>query len=103
MLRSLPATLVAAAVVTQVAILATTVYLHRTLAHRAVTLRPTVAFVFRLVTWITTGLRPREWVAVHRLHHAHTDEEGDPHSPQLMGYAKVQFGNPYLYRKAARQ
>ena len=103
MLRSFPATVVAAVVVTQIAILTTTVYLHRTLAHRAVTLRPAVAFAFRLVTWITTGLRAREWVAVHRLHHAHTDEEGDPHSPQLLGYANVQFLNPYLYRKAARR
>jgi len=103
MLRTLPATLVAAAFVTQLAIFTTTVYLHRTLAHRAVTLRPGVTFFFRLITWITTGLRPREWVAVHRLHHAHTDEEGDPHSPRLLTFAKVQFGNPYLYKKAARR
>jgi stearoyl-CoA desaturase (Delta-9 desaturase) len=100
---SLPATVVAAAVVTQIAIFTTTVYLHRTLAHRAITLRPGVTFVFRLITWITTGLRPREWVAVHRLHHAHSDEESDPHSPRLLGFAKVQFGNPYLYRRAARR
>jgi stearoyl-CoA desaturase (delta-9 desaturase) len=41
-------------------------------------------------------------VAVHRLHHAHADEEGDPLSPRLLGFNKVQFGNAYLYRRAAR-
>src|SRR5918912_846865 len=101
MFRSLFAMLLLAAFVTQLAIFTTTVYLHRTLSHRAITLRPGITLAFRLVTWITTGLRPREWVAVHRLHHAHTDEEGDPHSPRLLGFNKVQFGNAYLYRKAA--
>lgn len=101
MLRSFPAAVVAGAFVTQLAIFTTTVYLHRALAHRALTLRPGVTMVFRLITWITTGLVPRQWVAVHRLHHARTDVEGDPHSPRLLGFNKVQFGNPYLYRRAA--
>jgi stearoyl-CoA desaturase (Delta-9 desaturase) len=89
-------------VVSQLANLVTTVYLHRTLAHRAITVRPGLAFVFRLVNWITTGIRPRQWVAVHRKHHAYTDMEGDPHSPILEGFAHVQFGNVALYRKVAR-
>lgn len=88
--------------VCQIATLVTTVYLHRTLSHRAMTLSPGVSGVFRVITWITTGVRPRQWVAVHRKHHAHTDVEGDPHSPVLLGYAKVQFGNVGLYRKVAK-
>lgn len=100
-MRLLLALLVGTAVA-QLATLVTTVYLHRSLSHRALTLRPAVVAVFRLVTWITTGIRPRQWVAVHRKHHAHTDEEGDPHSPLLEGFAAVQFGNVGLYRKAAR-
>ena len=63
-------------------------YLHRGLAHRAVRLSPAVNAVCRLLTWTTTGIRPRQWVAVHRKHHAHTDEEGDPHSPVLLGFLK---------------
>jgi stearoyl-CoA desaturase (delta-9 desaturase) len=93
--------LIVSALVTQLAIFTTTVYLHRTLAHRAITVRPGVNTAFRIVTWVTTGLRPREWVAVHRLHHAKADEEGDPHSPRLLGFNKVQFGNAYLYRRTA--
>jgi len=87
--------------VSQLATLATTLYLHRALSHRAITMRPWLAFVFRFVVWITTGIRPREWVAVHRKHHAYTDVEGDPHSPKLLGWVAVQFGNVGLYRKVA--
>lgn len=100
MLRSPLAAVLVSIAVTQLGIFTTTIYLHRTLSHRAVTLRPGVLAFFRTVTWVTTGLRPREWVAVHRLHHAKSDEEGDPHSPRLLGYAKVQFGNAVLYKRA---
>jgi stearoyl-CoA desaturase (delta-9 desaturase) len=86
----------------QLAILLTTVYLHRALAHRAVRLSPWLTWVFRFVTWLATGIRPRQWVAVHRTHHAFTDVAGDPHSPVLTGWAAVQFGNVWMYRKVAR-
>ena len=69
--------------VCQIGIFCTTVYLHRTVAHRALTLAPSVRLVFRVLVWITTGIRPRQWAAVHRKHHAFTDVEGDPHSPHL--------------------
>ncbi len=85
-----------------VANLATTVYLHRALAHRALTLRPPAEQVFRFVVWVTTGIRPRQWVAVHRKHHAFTDVEGDPHSPVLHGWVKVQLLNVAMYRREAR-
>jgi stearoyl-CoA desaturase (delta-9 desaturase) len=34
---------------------------------------------------------------VHRKHHKYTDKEGDPHSPLLEGFWKVQFGNVFYY------
>jgi stearoyl-CoA desaturase (delta-9 desaturase) len=77
------------------------VYLHRSLSHRSITMRPALAFAFRFLLWITTGIRAREWVAVHRKHHAFTDVEGDPHSPKLLGWVAVQLGNVGLYRKVA--
>jgi stearoyl-CoA desaturase (delta-9 desaturase) len=85
-----------------VANMATTVYLHRAVAHRALVLRPPAAHAFRFVIWITTGIRPRQWVAVHRKHHAFTDVEGDPHSPVLHGWVKVQMLNFFMYRREAR-
>jgi stearoyl-CoA desaturase (delta-9 desaturase) len=96
--------LVAAAIgvgVTLLANAATTIYLHRALAHRALTLRRPAAEVFRFITWVTTGIRPRQWVAVHRKHHAFTDVEGDPHSPVLNGWVKVQVMNVAMYRREA--
>ena len=69
-------------VVLQIMVFSTTIYLHRSATHRALTLHPVAAWLFRFFTWMTTGIVPREWVAVHRKHHAHTDEEGDPHSSE---------------------
>lgn len=86
---------------TLVANFCTTVYLHRVLAHRAVTIAAPVAHVFRFVLWLSTGIRPRQWVAVHRKHHAFTDVEGDPHSPVLHGWVKVQMQNYFMYRREA--
>ena len=87
--------------VSQLGTLVTTVYLHRALSHRALTLAPPLAFVLRVITWMTTGIKPRQWVAVHRKHHAYTDVEGDPHSPILEGFLAVQLGNVGLYRRVA--
>ena len=55
---------------THVTIVAVTVYLHRCLAHRALDLHPVLAHFFRFWLWLTTGLVTREWVGVHRRHHA---------------------------------
>ena len=86
----------------QLSFFITSIYLHRALAHRALTLSPAVIAVCRVLIWVGTGTRPRQWVAVHRKHHAFTDREGDPHSPFYFGFAMVQFGNAALYRRVAR-
>lgn len=85
----------------QIAIFLTTIFLHRTLAHRAITMSPGLRFACRVLVWMSTGIRPRQWVAVHRRHHAYTDVSGDPHSPVLEGFTHVQVGNVVLYRRAA--
>jgi stearoyl-CoA desaturase (delta-9 desaturase) len=92
--------LLAAIVVTTLANTCTTVYLHRALSHRALSIHSSVALVFRAILWLTTGIKPKEWVAVHRKHHAYTDVEGDPHSPVLLGWKRVQLKNVALYREA---
>lgn len=88
--------------VTTLANLGTTVYLHRTLAHKALSVRRPIAMISRIGIWLSTGIRPRQWVAVHRKHHAFTDRDGDPHSPVLLGWKKVQMLNVVLYRRAAK-
>src|SRR6266851_3469141 len=86
----------------QIASVATSVYLHRALAHRALRLHPLTDVCFRAVLWLTTGQSRQAWVAVHRKHHTFTDREGDPHSPRLLGLWRVQFLNIYYYQREAR-
>lgn len=86
----------------QAGLLVTTVYLHRCLSHRALRLVPGMHVTARILIWILTGIRPRQWVAVHRMHHAFTDTNRDPHSPIVLGFPRVLFGNALLYRKVAR-
>ena len=102
MLRTVVLALLIGVGVSLLANVATTVYLHRALAHRALSLHPVMAHVFRCAVWIATGIRPRQWVAVHRKHHAFTDIAGDPHSPVLHGWLKVQMLNVQMYRREAR-
>ena len=101
--RILIAVLVGTVFTSQIGIVCTTVYLHRTVTHKAVTMGPYVSVgVPASLIWLSTGISPREWAAVHRCHHAFTDVEGDPHSPLLLGLWRVQLTNAYLYRKVAR-
>jgi stearoyl-CoA desaturase (delta-9 desaturase) len=44
----------------------------------------------------------REWVGVHRRHHARCETPDDPHSPQVLGLRKVLWEGAELYRDAAR-
>ena len=86
---------------THVTIAGVTIFLHRHQAHRALTLHPAVSHFFRLWLWLTTGMVTREWVAVHRKHHARCETTEDPHSPQIYGIWRVLFGGVGLYRTEA--
>lgn len=76
-----------------------TVLYHRGLAHGAVKLRPWI-YRWTMTTgiWIT-GLDPKAWVCMHRLHHQHSDTELDPHSPEYLGIVGVLFGQFSSYKK----
>ena len=97
MLFSFVMTLIVATVLIQAAVMSTTIYLHRTATHKALVIHPALEWMFRFVLFMITGIVTKEWVAVHRKHHAFTDEEGDPHSPVLKGFWHVQFGNVFYY------
>ncbi|HVB34977.1 MAG TPA: fatty acid desaturase [Patescibacteria group bacterium] len=94
--------LLAIAVTVELSSFATSIYLHRCLAHRGVQLNRFVAFLMRFELWLGTGIQPKEWVAVHRKHHRHTDVMGDPHSPVLEGLWRILLGNAYYYTREAR-
>jgi stearoyl-CoA desaturase (delta-9 desaturase) len=87
---------------THITIAAVTIFLHRHQAHRALTLHPAVSHFFRFWLWLTTGQVTKEWVAVHRKHHAKCETPEDPHSPQTRGLPRVLFMGLDLYTQECR-
>ncbi|MFO7306425.1 MAG: fatty acid desaturase [Gammaproteobacteria bacterium] len=86
----------------QFTFMAVTLYLHRDAAHRSVDLHPALRHVFRFWLWMSSGILTREWVAVHRKHHAKCETPEDPHSPQIFGLKKVLLEGAELYQAVAR-
>jgi len=87
---------------THVTIASVTIFLHRHQAHRALDLHPAVSHFFRLWLWLTTGIVTKEWVSIHRKHHARCETPQDPHSPRVFGIRKVLWEGAELYRTEAR-
>lgn len=85
-----------------VTMMGVTLYFHRDQAHRSVDLHPALRHFFRFWLWMNTGAPTKEWVAVHRKHHAHCEREGDPHSPRVFGLKKVLLEGAELYQAEAR-
>lgn len=100
-MRTILLALVVGIGVTTLANICTTVYLHRGISHRAIQFSKPVNAAFKTLTWLSTGIKVREWAAVHRKHHAHTDTPDDPHSPAVSGWVTVQMKNLAMYRRAA--
>jgi len=88
-------------IVTQLTIFSVTLYLHRSQSHRGVDFHPALAHFFRFWSWISTGMVTKEWVAIHRKHHAKCETEEDPHSPKIFGIKTVLLQGVDLYRVAS--
>ncbi len=89
-------------VTTHFTIAAVTIFLHRAQAHRALDLRPIPSHFFRFWLWLGTGMVTKQWVAIHRKHHAKCETEEDPHSPQTRGIKTVFWKGSELYRAEAK-
>jgi stearoyl-CoA desaturase (delta-9 desaturase) len=87
---------------THITIAAVTIFLHRSQAHRALDLGPIPSHFFRFWLWIATGMLTKEWVAIHRKHHAKCETPDDPHSPQTRGLDTVMWKGAELYRAEAK-
>ena len=94
--------IVVALVLTHITIASVTIYLHRSQAHRGLDLHPIVSHFFRFWLWLTTGMVTKEWVAIHRKHHAKVETADDPHSPQMRGIKRVLLTGAELYRVEAK-
>ncbi len=60
-----------------------TIGYHRMLTHRALQSPKWVEYTFAALGTMAVQGPVIAWVADHRKHHAHTDQEGDPHSPHV--------------------
>ncbi len=89
-------------VVTHITIAGVTLFLHRAQAHRALDLHGIPSHFFRFWLWLTTGMVTKEWVAIHRKHHAKCETPDDPHSPQTRGIDTVLWRGAELYRTEAK-
>jgi stearoyl-CoA desaturase (delta-9 desaturase) len=89
-------------VVTHITISSVTIFLHRAQSHRALELGPIPSHFFRFWLWLTTGMVTKEFVAIHRKHHAKCETEEDPHSPQTRGLKALLLTGVELYRAESR-
>ncbi|MBE2243913.1 MAG: fatty acid desaturase [Burkholderiaceae bacterium] len=87
---------------THVTIASVTIFLHRAQAHRALELHAIPAHFFRFWLWLTTGMVTKEWVAIHRKHHAKCETADDPHSPVAHGIKTVLLTGSELYRAESK-
>jgi len=89
-------------VTTHITIASVTIFLHRAQAHRALDLHAIPSHFFRFWLWLSTGMVTKEWVAIHRKHHAKCETPEDPHSPQTRGIETVFWQGSELYRAEAK-
>jgi stearoyl-CoA desaturase (Delta-9 desaturase) len=89
-------------IVTHITIICVTLFLHRGQAHKGIVFHPIASHFMRFWLWLTTGMVTKQWVAIHRKHHRHSDQEGDPHSPHVYGINRVLFKGAFLYHTASK-
>ncbi|MGE0505293.1 MAG: acyl-CoA desaturase [Solirubrobacterales bacterium] len=78
-----PADLIIAAAMYLLTAVGITVGFHRLLTHRSFQTSKPLEYTFAVLGSMAVQGPVIAWVADHRKHHAHTDEEGDPHSPHV--------------------
>jgi len=67
--------------------------LHRYYSHKSFELNPVFKWLFTIIAILTGRGSILGWVYLHRLHHAYSDQERDPHSPHNLGYKLFGFGH----------
>jgi fatty-acid desaturase len=71
------------------ALLGISIGYHRYFSHRSFEAGPVAEIVMLFFGQICGGRSAITWAAVHRMHHAGSDTESDPHSPQYKGWLNV--------------
>jgi stearoyl-CoA desaturase (Delta-9 desaturase) len=82
-------------------------FLHRYGAHRQFTMSNRMERVFHFLAWLAMGpsyLSPRAYAILHRMHHAYSDTEKDPHSPVVEpNFFKMMNKTKVIYRQIRRR
>jgi stearoyl-CoA desaturase (delta-9 desaturase) len=76
---------------------------HRYHTHRGVIINKYLDSFMQIWLWLFTGMSKLDWVSVHLYHHAHSDQEKDPHSPYQKGFWRVFLFGVADYTKAKSQ
>lgn len=71
------------------ALLGISIGYHRYFTHRSFNTTPHIEVLMLFLGQICGGRSALTWAGVHRMHHANSDTEHDPHSPQHVGWWKV--------------
>jgi stearoyl-CoA desaturase (delta-9 desaturase) len=90
--------IVATLIMTHITIVCVTLYLHRNQSHQSIKLHPIMSHFFRFWLWLTTGIKTKEWVSIHRKHHAKCETVEDPHSPVNWGLKVMLLRGAMVYR-----
>jgi stearoyl-CoA desaturase (delta-9 desaturase) len=73
---------------------------HRFHTHKGVEFHPVIDMIMQVWLWGITSMSKPDWVSVHIYHHAHSDQEKDPHSPVQKGFWRVFFLGVFDYTRA---
>ena len=71
---------------------------HRLLTHRSFQLWKPLEYLLAFFSCLAWQNGPIKWVAIHRIHHARSDEPGDPHSPNR-GFWWAHMGWLFAFRE----
>jgi stearoyl-CoA desaturase (delta-9 desaturase) len=86
--------------ISHITITAMSLSFHRYHTHKGVVINKWIDLPMQMWLWMVTSLSKVDWVAVHVWHHAHSDQEKDPHSPLHKGIWHALFLGVFDYTRA---
>jgi fatty-acid desaturase len=86
--------------ISHITITAMSLSFHRYHTHKGVIINCWIDIPMQIWLWMVTSLSKVEWVSVHIWHHAHSDQERDPHSPLHRGLWHALFLGVFDYTRA---
>lgn len=87
-------------VISHITITAMSLSFHRYHTHKGVVINKWIDMPMQVWLWMVTSLSKVDWVSVHIWHHAHSDQEKDPHSPLKKGLVHAMFLGVFDYTRA---